>query len=217
LNENRVEHLQEFVKRGGTLILTLRTGVKDQFNALLPARPPGPLAELAGVEVEDYYALQTPVSVSGKLFDGTSKQWAERLKILDSKRTLPVAQFGNSNGWLDDQPAITVSSLIRGMVYYIGVYLDERSQQILMDHILSFIGMHPIKAPANIEIRKRISKTGEDIYIVINHGSTEQDVQLPWPVYEHLGQEEIHGAIKLPPYGIAIATKQARSAPETQV
>jgi beta-galactosidase len=185
--------------------------MKDRFNALLPTRQPGPLAELAGVEVEDYYALQNPVPVKGNLFAGTSKLWAERLKVLDTKMTVPAAHYGPSNGWLDNQPAITVHPYGRGMVYYIGAYLDEASQQTLMDHILSFTGMYPIKTPANIEVRKRIGKTGEDIYIVINHGRTEQVVQLPWPAYEYLDQQEVEGAIKLPPYGVAIVTRQAKS------
>ena len=90
LNDKRLEHLKEFVKRGGTLVLTLRTGMKDSYNALLPTRPPGPLAELAGLEVEDFYALQDPIPLKGKWFDGTSKQWAERLKISGSKTNAPA-------------------------------------------------------------------------------------------------------------------------------
>lgn len=208
LNEERVEHLKKFVKRGGVLILTLRTGMKDEFNALLPTRPPGALAELAGVEVENYYALQNPIPVKGRLFEGTSKQWAERLKILDSNLTVPVAHYGKANGWLDNQPAITVHPYGRGMVYYIGACLDEVSQQTFIDHILSVAEMRPIKAPANIEIRKRIGKTGEVIYIVINHGCTEEVVQLPWPAYEYLGQQEVQESVKLLPYGVAVVVKQ---------
>ncbi len=51
-------------------MLTLRTGMKDRHNALLPLRQPGALAELAGVEVEDYYSLEDPILVGGKLFQG---------------------------------------------------------------------------------------------------------------------------------------------------
>jgi beta-galactosidase len=211
LDENRVEHLKEFVKRGGFLILTLRTGMKDRFNALLPVRQPGPLAELAGVEVEDYYALQNPVPVKGNLFAGTSKLWAERLKVLDTKMTVPAAHYGPSNGWLDNQPAITVHPYGRGMVYYIGAYLDEASQQTLMDHILATAEIRTFKSPPNVEVRKRISKTGQDIYIVINHGHVEQDVQFPWPVQEYLSHQEMQGTLKLSAYGVAIVTKNDQS------
>jgi hypothetical protein len=82
LNERRVENLTRFVQRGG--YLTLRTGMKDEFNALLLACQPGPLAALSGVEVEDYYALVEPALVQGKLLEGVSNIWAERLKILDT-------------------------------------------------------------------------------------------------------------------------------------
>lgn len=212
LNEKRIEQIKEFVKQGGYLVLTLRTGMKDNFNALLPTRQPGPLAELAGVEVEDYYALQNPIPVKGRLFEGTSKQWAERLKILDLNMTIPVAYYGNSNGWLDNQPAVTVHPFGRGMVYYVGAYLDETSQQVLMDHILSTSEIKPFITPTDIEVSKRINnKTGESIYIIINHGCTEQVVQLPWPAHEHLNQQEIEGAIKLPSFGVAILTKQTKN------
>ncbi|HEV2126465.1 MAG TPA: beta-galactosidase, partial [Chloroflexota bacterium] len=52
LDEARAARLQAFVERGGHLVLTVRSGVKDDRNALLPSRPPGPLAKAAGTEVE---------------------------------------------------------------------------------------------------------------------------------------------------------------------
>ncbi len=85
-------------------MLTVRSGVKDDLNALLPSRP---LTEAAGVEVEDYYALVDTVPVSGTLFIGTFSSRAERLKVQDEVGTEIVARFGPSNGWLDHQPAVT--------------------------------------------------------------------------------------------------------------
>jgi beta-galactosidase len=213
LNEKRVARLKEFVKRGGVLVLTLRTGMKDEFNALLPTRQPGPLAEMAGVEVEEYYALLNPIPVEGNLFKGTSKLWAERLKILDANLAIPAAYYGNANGWLDNQPAITAHPFGNGMVYYIGAYLDETSQQALMDHILSIAGMQPIQTPTGVEVRTRLSQAGEEIYFFINHERLEQTVHLPWPAHDHLNQQEIEGALPLPPYGVAILTKNKDNNP----
>jgi beta-galactosidase len=209
LKEKSVTQLKEFVRRGGYLVLTLRTGMKDEFNALLPVRQPGPLAELAGLEVEDYYALLNPIPIKGNLFDGTAKLWAERLKVLDAKLTIPAARYGAANGWLDGEVAIAVHPFGKGMVYYVGAYLDEASQQVLMDHILTTAGIHGMKTPAGIEVRTRQSRAGEEIYFVINHVRTEQTFRLPWPAREHLNQQEIIGELKLPPYGVAILTRAA--------
>ena len=213
LDGKRVQHLKEFARRGGVLVLTLRTGMKDRFNALLPVRPPGALAELAGIEVEDYYVLQAPVPVTGELFEGTSKQWAERLKVLDAKSAVPVLHYGKANGWLDGQPAVSVHPYGQGMVYYVGVYLDEISQQALMDHILDKAMVRSIVAPPQVEARKRTGRSGEDIYVVINHATTEQVVPWPWPAFDHLSSGGVEGSINLPPYGVAVLTSHAAHSP----
>ena len=213
LNEKRVTQLKEFVKNGGHLILTLRTGMKDEFNALLPSRQPGALAELAGLEVEEYYALLDPIPVKGNLFEGTSRLWAERLRLLDANLTIPAARYGASNGWLDDQVAVAVHPYGRGMVYYVGAYLDEVSQQALMDHTLVTAGIRSIQTPSGVEVRTRVKADGEEIYFVINHTRTEQTLRLPWAGREHLTQQEVKGEIKLPAYGVVVLTKSAGDKP----
>ena len=57
-------HLIYFVTEGGTLVLMTRTAQKDRHNALFSALQPGPLRDLAGVEVAEFYALDKPVPVS---------------------------------------------------------------------------------------------------------------------------------------------------------
>ncbi|HZM21891.1 MAG TPA: beta-galactosidase, partial [Anaerolineales bacterium] len=99
LNKTRASRLKSFVENGGHLVLTIRSGMKDDTNALLPLRQPGILAEIAGVEIEEYYALLDPVPVTGDKIKGESRIWAERLKVND-ETTKVIARFGESNGWL---------------------------------------------------------------------------------------------------------------------
>jgi beta-galactosidase len=208
VGESQAERLGDFVKRGGHLVLTVRCGMKDEYNALLPSRQPGPLADLAGVEVEEYYALLEPVPVIGNWFTGTSRLWAERLKVRDKDNTHAVARFGAANGWLDDQLAITVHSYGRGLVYYVGTYLDEDAQQALMDHIVRMVGVRPVlKTPAGVEARLRVAPDGKRIYILVNHEREEQEVSLPWPAHEHLGSQPVADELKLAPCGVAILTR----------
>ncbi len=207
LNDRRVAQLSQFVQRGGHLILTLRTGMKDEFNALLPARQPGPLAALSGVEVEDYYALVEPIPVQGKLLEGVSNIWAERLTIVDQDRTMAVARYAKSNGWLDDQVAISVHPYGKGMVYTVGAYLDAGAQRIFMDHVVRLAGVHPMKSPAGVELRARLNRAGEEVLFVINHTPSEQTVELPWPGWDQLTGRSVEGTLRLGPYETSILTK----------
>ena len=207
VNETRAARLKTFVENGGQLVLTIRSGMKDDYNALLPARQPGALAEIAGVEVEDYYALLEPVPVSGTLFSGTSSVWAERLKIKDEANVQVLARYGESNGWLDGQPAVTSHSYGKGCIYFIGAYLDEASQQVLLDHISQAARVRPVmQTPPGVEARKRINARGEEITIFINHERKGQAVSLPWPAHEHLSGRTVN-TLEMEPYGVAVITR----------
>lgn len=212
LNDRRAANLTEFVQRGGHLILTIRTGMKDEYNALLPSRQPGPLAALSGVEVEDYYALDEPVPIEGRLLSGWSKQWAQRLKLLDQNLAIPMARFGKSGGWLDGQVAMTVHPYGRGMVYTVGVYLDDAAQRTFIAHVLETAGVGVLETPEGLEIATRVDVSGKLIYFVINHTPTERRFSLPWHGFDHLSQRSVRD-LQLEPYGIAIVTRSDQEAP----
>jgi beta-galactosidase len=55
--------LLAYVQHGGHLLLGPRSGMKDEFNSLNPQRQPGPLVDALGGRVEQYYALEKPVTV----------------------------------------------------------------------------------------------------------------------------------------------------------
>jgi beta-galactosidase len=209
IKPNYVQQLIEFARNGGGLIITLRTGVKDPYNALLPTRPPGPLTELTNVEVEEYYALETPATVKGHLFSGISRLWAERLKIQNEEAlTRPVARYVRHNGWLDDQIAISLNSYGRGYVYYVGAYLDDGAQNKLLEHICKIMQVKPIiETPSGVEACQRVTPNGQDIYLLINHEVSPKKVSIPWEAHEHLSGGTGKGELTLAPYGIAILTK----------
>jgi beta-galactosidase len=213
LTPERARQITQFVARGGTLVLTLRTGMKDQFNSLLPSRQPGALAELAGIEVEEYYPLGEEVPVEGKWFTGYSRQWAERLRILDDTRSMQtIARYGKSNGWLDQQIAITGTPNKNGtgFVYYIGAYLNDAAQSSLVEHILKTSGINPLMdVPQGVEICQRMTPGGEKVYLLINHRNESKKVCIPWRASEHLSGNTCKGDLTIAPYGVAVLTKAA--------
>jgi beta-galactosidase len=206
LDEQRVRRLQQFVEDGGHLVLTARCAMKDRYNALLPSRQPGPLAALAGVEVEEYYALEAPVAVQFDGLSGQARIWAERLSLLEASRAAVLARYGASNGWLDGQPAVTLNAYGKGLVYYVGAYLDEAAQQALTRRILDAAGEQVIETPAGVQWCSLASSTNENVAIVINHTRAAQAVELPGAAHEHLSERDVERVLELPAYGVAVLT-----------
>ncbi len=209
LNEQRSRRLTEFVRRGGKLIITARSAMKDEDNSLLPMRQPGTLADLAGVEVEEYYALDEPVPIKGNWFEGQSRIWAERLKVRDSNHVAVIAKYGPSNGWLDGQPAITVRGTSSGLCYYCGAYLDDEAQEAFLHRVIETVGLRAaIQVPEGVELCTRVTLDGKTRYfILINHTRAGQLINLPWPAAEQPGGRVLTGRIELPAYEVAVVTK----------
>jgi beta-galactosidase len=70
------EKLLAYVRGGGHLLLGPRSGMKDEHNSLNVERQPGPLVDALGGRVEQYYALESPVLLSGELGTGSASVWA---------------------------------------------------------------------------------------------------------------------------------------------
>jgi beta-galactosidase len=215
VDEKLAKVLKDFVQRGGNLVLTVRSGVKDEFNALHNTRQPGPLREITSVEVEEFFAINEPVPVKGNWFEGQTRIWAERLKIIPGNlSTTTVAKYGPSNGWLDGQIAMSVSAHGMGLVYYVGTYLDDQTQQALIDRILKNTVLKTWQTPSGVEARILTNPAGEEFIIAINHTPQAQPLKLPWALaYEHLSGLEVTQETVQPPHGVAIFTKQPEPPP----
>jgi beta-galactosidase len=210
LTPDRVEKMEKFMGRSGHLILTIRTGMKDHYNSLLPTRQPGPLAAFTNIEVEEYYPLDNPIPVVGNIFgEGVSKIWAERLRIIDKeKHTSVVARFGRGNGWLDDQIAISFNAFGLGGAYYVGAYLDDESQSKMLKYICDLHSVKPVlETPEGVEACQRITRYNQKVFILINHTRTQKDVDIPWVAQEQLTGATGQGSLSLAPYGVAVLTK----------
>ena len=208
LTQTVAEHVKDYVRRGGHLVLSGPCGLVNEYLQPADSRPPGLLAETAGLEVEEFYRLSKPAPVNGNWFSGVAHSWAERLQTQHGN-TVAVARYGVSNGWLDEQSAITVSPFGRGLVYYVGAFLDANAQYELLKRIAATATANPLMVvPEGIEVRRRVSAERQDIWFILNHRLQEQTVALPWPAFDHIAQRSVQQELALIPYGVAVLTRQ---------
>jgi beta-galactosidase len=204
LSMAQADHLADYVRHGGHLVLGPRSGMKDPYNALWPQRQPGPLATVLGGRVEQFYALDHPVSVSGETGSGQAEIWAETLETL-APDTHVWMTYGSDEGWLAGKPAIMTRQVGKGTITYIGAWLDPALMGKVAQRLLADVGVGPIVAglPADIEICER-SGAGKKIWIIINHGHTPQAVRLPLQVGSMLVGNGSGDTIQLAAHDVAV-------------
>jgi len=197
------EHLLNYVRSGGHLVLGPRSGLKDEHSELLAQRQPGYLADALGGRVEQFYALEKDFSVSGKWGSGQASIWAEQLSALNPDTQI-LMRFGKSNGWLDDQPAAITRSYGKGSIAYIGAILDEKLMKAAAEWMVKESGVAPafISVPDSVEVSVR-SGGDKRVFVLINFGQETQKVNLGKKMKLLLsdGQGE---SVELPPYGVEV-------------
>lgn len=182
---------ERFVREGGTLVLTYRTGVKDPDNNLFfgEVLPVG-YAGLAGVTVAETESLQEqnafPVVGEGAFAgaDGYGGVFRDMLEVRDAE---VLYRYGDS--FYREFAAATRKRQGPGAVYYLGCSLDEGTISRLAETILTERGIEAIPSPEGVEIVTR-GGAGQKIRMLMNHNAFEA---------EALG-------ITLPPYGCVMET-----------
>ncbi|MBX6361402.1 MAG: beta-galactosidase [Acidobacterium ailaaui] len=198
------QHLLRYVQHGGHLVLGPRSGMKDAFNALDVHRQPGPLVAPLGGRVEQYYALEGPVPVSGTWGTATADIWAEALSTRDPQ-TRVLMRYGKSNGWLDGQPAAITRQLGQGSITYLGTLLDASAMNAAIRWMLHGSGVHPVFGPLphGVEVCRR-TRPGHTIFILINENQTPVTVPLPHPMKDLLHAGPSSARVVLPVHGVAV-------------
>lgn len=135
VDDDLASHLTEFVEEGTELLVGARSGVKTPANQLHETLAPGPLADLAGVRVDQHesFAKATDLVVD---FDGESyaySVWGEWL--LPEEATTVVAE--HTVGPAAGRPAITRAERGSGSVTYCGVWPEEDLLDALITELLS--------------------------------------------------------------------------------
>lgn len=201
--KERAEHLAAYAKNGGHLVLGPRSGMKDEFNALLPLRQPGYLAEALGARVDQFYALEKTVPTSGPLGEGEVSVWAELLRTTSPDAEV-LLRYGKSNGWLDGQPCAITRSYGRGRITYIGAVLDEKLVVATAQWMAKTGEIKPAFGPVpdGIEVSRRMGPN-RSVFVLINFSPEKRTVMLPRAMRSLLEAHD-RTEIELSQYDVAV-------------
>ena len=128
-------HLESYVHDGGKLLLGARSGVKTPTNQLHDQLAPGPLADLAGVTVDQHESFPADVPLSVTL-DGDAYEasvWAEWLEPAAETTVVATHDTGMAVG----RPAVTRNDAGDGSATYCGVWPDADLADALVTDLLA--------------------------------------------------------------------------------
>jgi beta-galactosidase len=210
------ENLRRTVEAGGLLVVTQRSGVKDEANAVVDRRLPGLLAELCGVEVEEYDSLPPgahnrvefepsgPASAS-PIVVGT---WAD---VLAPTGAEVVARY--TQDYYAGRPAITLNRFGDGRVVYVGTLGEAALYDALARWLLDLAGVPPIlDVPDGVEVAERW-QGDRRLLFVLNHTGQAQDVSLDGAYVDLLSATDVQGTVTVAPRDVLVLRARAHGSP----
>lgn len=166
-NPATADRLKAFAANGGTVILTNRSGVKEQNNNCIMALLPTVYRDLIGAYVEEYDPIggaHNKVRINnGEAYDCT--HWCD---ILVPESAEIVAQYAND--FYSGKSAVTVNKYADGKAYYIGTVCEKAFYDKLIQNILDDTGIPYHKdLPDGVELTVH---SGENVTVTFIFNST---------------------------------------------
>ena len=197
------ENLYRYVIGGGTLVLTNRSGVKDNNNNCIMESLPTVFKELVGAEVTEYDPIGAKEQKI-KDFAGNEyvcRQWCDILRLTTAKA---YAEY--SDNYYRCCPAVTMNRYCSGVVYYVGTVCKSDFYESFAGNIMRQTGMPRLKGlPKGVEVTTRTN--GLDDYIFFFNNSEENaKITLPkamFSIIDSAGKD----TIDLKPFEMDIVRK----------
>jgi beta-galactosidase len=201
------QRMSAYVRNGGHVLVGPFGGVVDECAQVHLGGGPGPLRELLGIAVDEYWPLADDASVAVDLPGAeptAARAWTE---VLECTSAEPIGWY--RGGSADGHPALTRKRTGRGSARYLGAVLEPGGLRHVMAGLLADAGI-----PAHYDGERTlevVTRTGPraDYTFVLNHREQPARYELTSPARELLTAAEVDTALRLPPFGVAIL-KRAR-------
>ena len=165
---------EQFVKNGGTLVLTYRNAIKDAdnnipFGEVIPVG----YTDLAGVSIVETESLQDlnafPLAGQGAFAgrQGHGGIFRDMLAVRDAE---VLYRYGDA--FYQEYAAVTRKKQGSGTVYYLGCGMDEATTAGLMAAVMADNGIETVASDSGVEVVRRGGRE-QSVRMYINHNAHE--------------------------------------------
>jgi len=160
-------NLRTYVEGGGTLCLTAGSGVADACGKSFDVPRPGPLREIAGIEVSDIAhegGMRLPVTstVIGLPEGSCGALASDEIHVTGAD---VVATY--AGGWRDGAPAMTSNAAGKGRVVYVGTLLEDGPRDAVVAWLCGLVGLaSPVEVPPDVSVYERRSDDARVMWLI---------------------------------------------------
>ena len=208
-----LQRISGYVKNGGHVVMTFKSGFANENSAVRWVRAPGPLREAAGFSYQEFSNLEHPLELKGDPFhvgaDNKVSYWAEFLMPEHAK---PLAFYDHP--FFGKWPAITENQFGSGTLLYEGTYLSQALQTAILRDSLSKAGLTgpDQEMPAHVHVQQGVNKMGKRVHYYFNYSGEQAKAKYEYAAGTNLLNSESISkdtVLTLAPWDLAIVEESA--------
>ena len=165
-DDELLKKISEYVRGGGHVLMTFKSGFANENSAVRWERAPGPLREAAGFTYQEFSNLESPLPLRDNPFQVSAENkvstWAEFLQLTSAK---PLAYY--EHPFFGRWPAITRNQFGAGSLTYEGTKLSDGLQDAVVRGVLKEVGLESADQSLPAAVRVKHGTTGQESEFII--------------------------------------------------
>ncbi|MGY5339915.1 beta-galactosidase [Levilactobacillus spicheri] len=204
VSDTFLEALDAYVKRGGHVIYTFKSGFTDEHVKVRTVQQPGIISEACGVHYElfvdpDGCQLVPQDATIDRHSNLHLQDWMELL-VPDTAQV--IAKYDDPN-W-HDYAAITKNQFGAGSTIYLGCFPSADVLRQVIQAYAQELNLLPFAATFPVIIKQGRNQLGKTVTFYFNYSSEAQTAQLVEPGQELITDTAVTDPVRLDPWGVAI-------------
>lgn len=177
-----LQQLNDYVLKGGHLVLNFKSGFANEHSAIRTAVMPGALSKICGFTYKEFSSLRQRTPLKGDPFKVGDKNYAEQWAEFIIPTTAKALAYYD-HPFFEKYPAITRNDIGKGSVTYFGtVTSTDIIKKVLgiISEERKLIGADKHLTPV-IKVKHCFDPTGKPVHFYYNFSDKNQEFTYPYP------------------------------------
>lgn len=204
MNEVSANKIRDFVKNGGTVVMTSNSAFVDETGKVFASTRPGRLSDVFGIRVGSFEETEMMNELSRKSYKGKKMEFAyngkttdlesERFDIVEPKGAQVIGKITSLD---KDYPIMTINKYGKGQAIYVGLPANGNVLNPLLDNLINELGIKKGPEVPNGVMARQIDKNH---YLYLNVSGEAKEIQVKTQSRSLLFDKDYTGNFTIAPY-----------------
>ena len=204
MDEATASKIREFVKNGGTVIMTSNSAIVDESGQVFATTRPGRLSDVFGIRLGSYEETEMMNEMSRKSYKGKKLDFTYKGKTIETESTrFDIVEpkgaevIGSLTSLDKDYPIMTLNRYGKGRAIYVGLPANGDVLNPLVDELISELG---IKKGPEVPSGVMARQIDKNHFLYLNVSGEPKEIPMKGNSRSILFDKDYTGKFTLAPY-----------------